>query len=70
MQRIRQIDHDPIEDVEPLGVMVLLLRDERAGRHEPERFGKATELVLAMELPPTESPAWELVQSGLHFFVA
>jgi hypothetical protein len=31
-------------------VVVLLLGDERARRHEPERFGEATELVLTMQL--------------------
>jgi hypothetical protein len=65
-----QINHYPIEDVEPFGVMVLLLCDERAGGHEPEGFGEASELVLAMDLPLTERPAWEVVQAGLHFFVA
>ncbi len=30
---------DPIEDVEPFGVMVLLLCDERTSRHEPQISG-------------------------------
>ena len=45
-----QVDYDPIKDVGPLGMVVLPLREERARRHEPEGFGEACELVLAVEL--------------------
>lgn len=65
----RQVHHDTIEDIEPFGVMVLLLGHKRAAGHKAECFGKVAELVFAVQLALVQRPAGQLSQSGLYFAI-
>jgi hypothetical protein len=60
-----EVDHDSIKDVEPFGMMVLLLGHQRAGGHEAECFREVAELVLSVQLAVVKRPAGQLLQSGL-----
>src|SRR5262249_4277062 len=52
-----EVDDDLAVDVEPLGVVVALLRDERDRAHERERAHEVREAELAAELSVRDRPA-------------
>src|SRR5437879_2150035 len=52
-----EVDDHPVVHVEPLGVVVAALGDERYGGHEAERLDEAVKFVLAVQLAFFERPA-------------
>ena len=51
-----EVDTNGVPDVEPFGMMVLALRDERCADHEPERGDEIGNLVRAIQLAAFELP--------------
>src|ERR1043165_5052422 len=58
-----EVDSDGAPHVEPFGVMVHPLGDQRDARHEAERLDEIAELVLAVKLSVLQRTARDLRQS-------
>src|SRR5580693_6782918 len=66
----RQIHEDPIVDIEPLGVMVLLFCHEGTSRHEAKRLHEIAELVLPVQFTLSNCPAGQSLETGFHVLIA